>query len=379
MFRAAALSAVLLLPFAACTTLPVGGDHPYERDVALPADVTAALVTATLRQQFPFADPLACSAGAPAQRTTTGFAVVLEQNAGSAWLPVADHRLRIVAVPGAAAVDIDARPLDERHRLGSLGGAAVRRIVVAIDGDGTDACRVSGSLPAPVAACLAAALDRTFALANDDRAPLLGLSEPNLRAFVRHRLLAAADEHLQQGRSRLAAERLHTAHRFVDGDVAFQRALACRAGRAGDVDFAAEQLLQALLAAGDPTTRAGVARDLADLGADPRDTATPLAEDATEARLHTARRARAEPVRDYRRLSAVHAERRDEMGELACVLLAREHDARDPFLAAGDGKGATLRRLPFDLGRRMQESRVAASAPFQAPLTPQDAVAAPSR
>lgn len=377
--RAAALFAVLLLPFAACTTLPSCGDHPYERDVVLPADVAAALVTATLRQQFPFADPLSCTAGGPVQRTGNGFTIVLEQNAALGWLPVGDHRLGIVAVPGAAAARIEVEALDDRHRLRSLGDGAIHRIVIATtndDRDGHVACHVVASLPASVASCVGAALDRTFALANDDRAPLLGLSEPNLRAFVRHRLLASADDHLRGERPRLAAERLHTASRFVDGDVAYQRALATRASRAGDVEFAREQLLQALLVTRDPTTRAGLADDLATLRGEPGD-ATTLSADAAEAWLHTARRAHAEPVRDYQRLGEVHAERHDVMGELACVLLAREHGPNGPLLA--NDSGARLRRQAFDLGRRVQDNRVAASERLAAPLAPRDAVAAPLR
>ena len=373
--RAAALHAVLLLPFAACTALPFQGETAYERDVALPADVAAALTTAALRQQFPFADPSSCSAGAPAQRTPDGFRIVLEQNAAAAWLPVADHRLRIVATAGAPAVQIETEELDARHRLGSLDGAAIHRIVVVITaGERSTSCRVVASLPAAVSRCVGAAMDHTFALANDDRAPLLGLSEPNLRAFVRHRLLAAADDHLRFGRSRLAAERLHTANRFVDGDVVFQRALAVRAGRAGDVEFAREQLLQALLLARDPSTRADLARDLASLRMD-AGLAAPVDGEAAEAWLHTVRRFHPEPARDYRRLGVVHAERQDVMGELACVLLAREHAAPDALFATANG--AKLRRLPFDLGRRVRENRVAVTELVTEPLAPRDAAAAP--
>lgn len=354
-----------------CALVPSGGRSDYVREIALPSELAGALAAAALRQAFPFADPLACAAGAPGEHTATGCRVVYERTVEGHWLPVADQRLRITVADPLGPAIVVAEPLVGDRLLRPLGTAASERIEVTVDGDGPDRSRVRASLPADIAATLADGLDHAFALATEDTAPVLGLAEPNLRTLVRHRLLCTAAELLRAGQPQRAGEHLHRASRVLDGAPADQRCLAVLAAQTGDDDLARENLLQAMLVSADPTTRAALATSLASVAR-----GTPaLGGVASALQMHTERRARPRPARDYERLVHVHAEQHDDMGELACALLAREHTPGLPTRSAVTTR--SFARRPFDLVRRARidfDAFVAETA-----LRAGDDVAAPTR
>lgn len=329
-----------------CAVVPSIARPGYVRELALPAELAGALAAAALRQAFPFADPFACAAGAPGERTAAGCRIVYELTRDGHWLPVARQRLRITAMDPTGPAIVVAEQLVGEHVLRPLGATAIERIEVIVDADGTGASRVCARLPDDLAATLADGLDRAFALATEDSAPALGLAEPNLRALVRHRLLRAAAELLRAGDPQRAGEHLHRASRVLDGATADQRCLGALAARTGDADLARDHLLQAMLVSTDPTTRADLAAALtaATQGA------PILTGIASALQMHSERRAHPRPARDYEQLVRVHAQRHDDMGELACALLAREHTPGVPTRLAITAR--SLARQPFDLARR---------------------------
>lgn len=365
-----------------CASLRDDGDRvAYERRVALRTDVAAALGAAAVRQMLPFADPHAFVAGAPGTRTgDAAFVVAYEQDRDGSWLPVARHRLRLV-MPASAMVDltVESRELTGIHRLPSLGREATARLEITFTSEpgDTSVVHVTGHLPRGIAAEAASALDQTFALANDRTAPALRLGEPNLRAFVCHRELGAAARCLAAGSPQRAAEHLHMGTRLLDGGAAVQHLLGELARRTGDHDFAREHLLQATLVATDPALRAMLADRLVAMD----DTTRPpeawtLDRGVAELRLHTERRGRPEPPRDYGRLAVLHSQRRDDMGELACTLLAREHTPG--AIARTDAKGAQLYRRPFDLVERLRTGIDALVAESVAESVAEPATAVPA-
>lgn len=324
---------VALASLAGCAASPHAPRGAYERHLALPADVAAAIAAGAVRLRLPFADPVPQAAGAPASVVGDSFVVVYECGRDGTWIPRATHRLTLRGTDHAAAV-VHAERLGGNLCLPGFGSLATARLEVRVRAD-ADGALVCADLPPCLAADVAGALDRAFALAADPDAACTGLAEPNLAAFVGGRARTEARQRLLLGDPAGAEAQLQRAARLSGPTARQQHQLGTFAAQAGDVLLAQHRLGDALLLARDPALRAHLAAQIVDLAdptagraarADLAPGAATTAERALAAtRLHTERRRRCDPVADYRTASQLHRQQHDEMAALACALLAREH------------------------------------------------------
>lgn len=368
--RLPACTAVALLSLAVChgcAAPPRSQGTGYTRYVPLPADLAAALAAAALRQAMPHVDPHADAAAPPGDRVANGhFAIAYECNAAGTWVPVARHRLRVVPpVSPDAQLAVEVQLLRGPHLLAPLGHAARERFIVSVRAADDGGARVTSTdLPPEIATDLIAALNGSFAAADDDAAIPPGLAEPNLRTIVGHRRLLAARQALADGAPQRAAAHLRRAARVLEGSPQVEGVLGALAACTGDHQLAREQALRTGLVTRDPAAAAWFVARSSALGR-----SQPLPEGAPGAAamsLHTARRATPDPVRDYTSLGRLHATIRDEMGELACALLAREHGLGTMTVAS---QGTPPRNLDLLLRARLGlaaivvESAAVASTP----------------
>lgn len=339
-----------------CASAPGPHRRDYERHLDLPADVAAAIAAGAVRSLLPFADPVPQAAGAPASRMPDGFVIVYERGDRGGWVPRASHRLIVRgtgatspagAGPGAGgtiAAAVRAEPLAGNLRLPGWGAAATERLQVHVRGD-AGGCSVRADLPAAIAADLAQALDRAFALAVDPAAACVGLAEPNLAGLVSRRALGCVQLLVAAGDPAGAEAQLLRAARLGALTAPQQQQLGEFSAQSGDLALAQERLGDALLQTDDPTLRAHLAGRLRSLATPRTDTAarsrlapgSPSPAELARAamRLHTARRQHPDPARDYGLASQLHRQDRDDLAAFACALLAREHTPPSPVLAAG--------------------------------------------
>lgn len=341
------LAALLVSLSGGCSSLR----HPtatsrLEIAVALPVEIAATITAAAVRAALPFADPMAPTLAAPVTRHAAGdFEVCYEQDGAGHWLPRADRRLAI-EVPAAADLPVLVR--QQREPNPGFGPRARHRLTVRVQAAGSGAL-VAGELPPPVLQAVTQAL----ALAVDPDGALPGLSEPNLGAYVGHRLWQAARRATANGDDTGARTLLQRAARLPAAPADLLGELARFAGDAGDSAAANDLGLLAVAAARDPLRRSQLAQAVAARRTDGHSSASMrrLAEQrlrrgdlaGAERLLHTARREDPRPALDYRLLSLLQ-ERRCHDDAWASALLATEH-AR----AAGPPAGTPW----FELARPM--------------------------
>lgn len=315
---------------AGCATIDRTPGTPLCRHVALPVDVVAAVTAAAMRGALPFADPMAPLRAAPAQHGTDGgFVVCYERDAAGRWLPQGDCRLAVEAPEGvdaAVAVRCTASPAP------GFGGGARQRVMAKVT-PAADGALVTGELPRVVAE----AIERALALAADPDAASPGLDEPNLAAFVGHRLWQRAAAAMAGGDDATGRALLQRAARLADAPAPLLGQLARLADDAGDLDAAAACGFVAVVTARDPRQRgtAGIMllAPAAEHDHTPRERATSrLARGdlaGAERLLHTARRDDPWPAEDYRLLTLLHRQRQDDTA-WATRLLAQEHALVNP-------------------------------------------------
>ena len=328
--RSAAAFCVALLA-AACAGAPSAGARGYERRVAVPVHVAAAVTAGAMRHLLPFADPVPQAGGAPVEGAGDAFRVVYERRHDGPWVPRASHRLRIDATGGPGQLE----PLAGAMALPGFAARADERLLVHVRGDERGTV-VTARLPVALSAAASLALDRALTLAVDPGANCAGLAEPNLAAVASQQALRAASAQLVAGEPAAAQALLLQALRLGAADAAAHHQLAELAASGGDTALARTCFEETLLRTADPVVRARAAARLALLtlptGAlasqnrAPWTTTGAAGRAATAARLHTARRQAPEPVLDYRLASLLHRQREDDLAALATALLAREHE-----------------------------------------------------
>ena len=284
----------LLLGACASTPAAPGADWtnaPFSTHVDLPPAIAAAVLAGAVRDVLPLADPEPYAGGAPATRLAPDeFEVTYDCRADS-WLPAARHRIQQCRIDHPVRVTATGR-------LTGYGLRADRSFRLRVSADrSAKSSVVSGEFPTRLADMLRAALTQRLAARHE--------------ACATTRALALANEH----------------------------------ARAGELDYARHYRSCAGLATADPTLRAHVARaiqvpatsDMARRQA--RDHIA--AEDfrAARALLHTARRAGADPARDYELLWQLHRRDEDRRFAFASALLLREYDR------LGRGNAAAIAEL----------------------------------
>lgn len=365
-FRDLSLAALLVGLPCGCRTVGHAAAVGFVVDVALPVDVAATITAAAARAALPFADPMAPTLAAPATPHDDGsFTVCFEQDDAGHWLPRGACRLAI-EVPTAVDQVVGVRREDDPCP--GFGARASHRFTVQIQA-GRVGARIAGELPPAAQRAVTQALQ----LAVDPDATTPGLAEPNLGAFVGHRLWQAARRAAANGDDTGARALLQRAARLPGAPAPLLGELAHLAGDAGDFVAANDLGLLAVAAARDPLQRSQLAHAVAEHVTNHQSPAglRRLADErlrhgdlaGAERLLHTARRLDPRPTEDYQLLSRLQ-ERRPDGAAWATTLLAEEH-----------ARAATPSAPPprFDLARPM----LAIDSPHRAAAS--TAAAAPAR
>lgn len=328
--RILCLPILLLLSTSSCTLWGGGATAAHQWHVQLPADATAAILSAAVSNHLR-AEPIAEASGAPISHDAGGgYVIRCTGNGRGDWLSVASHRLVLRAEQVTVRVECIAMA-DEVLR--GFGSRTHRELRIHIRGD-ADGCSISLRAPAGAYEQLAPLVQRTllFACSLDGSGP--GLAEPNLAAWRLTRLLAAANNTMD------ATRRDHLLRRAALQPTApswlFQQ-LAEMAASNGQFADAANYITRGMLAEPDVMARARLAKlahgfalrtiEPPDLRARAMHLLGSGDLENAEKLLHSARRSDSRPAVDYRLLGELHRLRGDKMAALAAELLAREYAA----------------------------------------------------
>ncbi|MFK7742793.1 MAG: hypothetical protein AB8H80_20955 [Planctomycetota bacterium] len=371
--RTPTLLAALLLLFGmtACATTPPALQTRQQRVgrvVPHPPSVAAALAAEALHEELCHAQ------AAPVQQIerslpgvrqvhadATGYRIAFARGPRQQWWPIADHTLQLRCRDATGTLDVrlsphapparDAAPRGELRGGGGGSGGGDIGIEVLIFASGSGARIQTRSAGSATNELVDHVLDRTFALASDPARSGPGASEPNLSALRLSIVLAhacCANTPAERQRSLTRALRVGMVPANIPIEVPLQ--LAEYAATRGDAIAARWWLRRAALTATDARQRASITARLRELHA-AADQPSSMRHRAigelfaghlheAEHALHSARRSRRNPARDYELLRRLHEQRGDEMAAMAAKLLRREHQHD-----AASGEARPLRKL----------------------------------
>ncbi|MCK5943138.1 MAG: hypothetical protein KAI24_14255, partial [Planctomycetes bacterium] len=254
------LLSLLALAATSCSVWLPGRPVEVHHQVALPADVTATLVAAALRDELR-AEAEARAAGAPVSPRADGtFAARFENGPAAQWLAVADARLRVALVDGSGRTRVDVRPPTDGAPLRGFGRGA-QRVIELVVTPRAAGCRLTCRGSRELAALVDEVVARTLRLATHDEAGGPGAAEPNLVAWRLGRLIVrAADCEQEDGRAAL----LRAASRLPDAPCEVFEQLGDLFAAHGQSDRAVANFRRAALRASDPRRRAELAQRAAD-------------------------------------------------------------------------------------------------------------------